>query len=91
MGMNNDGIARGVKNHSTLELLYDQLYIMVAQEEVAGYRSCDYLSYYSHQADMPKAQKSIDLACRTSICGWMYRVADHFLIDREGTLRMIYY
>ena len=32
--------------------------------------------------------KGIDEGCRTSICGWMYRVADHFAIDREGKLQM---
>ena len=81
---NGDGIVHE-ENRCSRELLYDQLYNMIAQEEVAGYRCCDYLSYYSPQPEMPRAQRTIDVACRTSICGWMYRVADHFMIEREGT------
>ena len=85
-GANDDSTIRviGAKIQCSRQLLYDQMYNMIAQEEVIGYRCCDYLSYYSCQAEKPKAQKSIDVACRTSICGWMYRVADHFMIDREG-------
>ncbi|KAL7444079.1 hypothetical protein ACHAXH_009925 [Discostella pseudostelligera] len=85
IGDNDGGInrMRGVENQCSRELRYDQLYNMIAQEEVPEYGCCDYLSYYSPQAEKPKIQKSIDVACRTSICGWMYRVADHFMIDRE--------
>ena len=69
---------------SSRYLLYDQLHNMIAQEERDGYRCCDYLSFYSVQLEDRKTPKRIDAGCRTSICGWMYRVADHFTIDREG-------
>lgn len=87
-GENDDGMISlpGNEGQCSQELLYDQLYNMIAQEDVIGYKCCDYLSYYSHETDKPKAQRNIDVACRTSICGWMYRVADHFMIDREGKL-----
>ena len=74
------------------DLLYDQLCSMIAQEERDGYKCCDYLSYYSmrpspsSEEKKSKSLKNIDEGCRTSICGWMYRVADHFSIDREGEL-----
>lgn len=28
--------------------------------------------------------KQLNISCRTSICEWMYRVMDHFSVDREG-------
>jgi hypothetical protein len=80
------GIIYGVEAESSRDLLYDQLYKMIAQEERAGYRCCDYLSFYSPQPEKRKSPKSIDANCRTSICKWMYRVADHYAIDREGEL-----
>jgi len=74
----------GANARSSRELIYDQLRNMIAQEEKDGYKCCDYLSYYSVHPKKPrKASKNIDEGCRTSICGWMYRVADHFDIDRE--------
>lgn len=70
------------------DLVYDQLCNMVAQETRDGYKCCDYLRcYYSPHSLQPEKERSakkIDEGCRTSICGWMYRVADHFSIDREG-------
>lgn len=82
----NNGIAYdGGEPHATRGILYDQLRNMIAQEERDGYKCCDYLSFYSPEhEEKPKATKSIDEGCRTSICGWMYRVADHFCLDREG-------
>ena len=84
----------GGGSQSSRELLYDQLCNMIAQEERDGYKCCDYLSYYpgrsSSENSKAKSSKSIDESCRTSICGWMYRVADHFAIDREGELLRIY-
>ncbi|KAL3778214.1 hypothetical protein ACHAW5_009616 [Stephanodiscus triporus] len=77
------GIIYGVEAQSSRDLLYDQLYKMIAQEERAGYRCCDYLSFYSPQQEKRKSPKSIDANCRSSICKWMYRVADHYAIDRE--------
>mmetsp|Transcript_27026 Transcript_27026/g.56306 ORF Transcript_27026/g.56306 Transcript_27026/m.56306 type:complete len:348 (+) Transcript_27026:276-1319(+) len=76
-------VIHGLETGAPQELLYDQLCNMVAQEERAGYKCCDYLRYYSPQQGVSRASKSIDEGCRTSICGWMYRVADHFAIDRE--------
>ncbi|KAL7530857.1 hypothetical protein ACHAXR_003714 [Thalassiosira sp. AJA248-18] len=76
-------IIHGGETRASRELLYDQLCNMIAQEERDGYKSCDYLSYYPQEPERPKASKNIDEGCRTSICGWMYRVADHFGIDRE--------
>ena len=86
------------RSPASSELLYDQLCNMIAQEERDGYKCCDYLSYYpgrspsSSLTDIRKSKssktKGIDEGCRTSICGWMYRVADHFAIDREGKLQM---
>eukprot|EP00581_Thalassiosira_minuscula_P000706 CAMPEP_0183737462 /NCGR_PEP_ID=MMETSP0737-20130205/52073_1 /TAXON_ID=385413 /ORGANISM="Thalassiosira miniscula, Strain CCMP1093" /LENGTH=337 /DNA_ID=CAMNT_0025971747 /DNA_START=141 /DNA_END=1154 /DNA_ORIENTATION=+ len=78
---------RGV-NHVTevqasRDLLYDQLRNMMTQENRGGYKCCDYLSYYSPQSEKPRASRGIDVGCRASICSWMYRVADHFSIDRE--------
>ena len=73
----------GGGSQSSRELLHDQLCNMIAQEERSGYKCCDYLSYYPKSKSSTKS-KSIDEGCRTSICGWMYRVADHFAIDREG-------
>lgn len=68
------------------DLMYDQLCNMIAQEERDGYKCCDYLSHYSpnQPSEKSKGSKSIDEGCRTSICGWMYRLTDHFGIDREG-------
>eukprot|EP00571_Detonula_confervacea_P009607 CAMPEP_0172318214 /NCGR_PEP_ID=MMETSP1058-20130122/34187_1 /TAXON_ID=83371 /ORGANISM="Detonula confervacea, Strain CCMP 353" /LENGTH=357 /DNA_ID=CAMNT_0013032975 /DNA_START=109 /DNA_END=1182 /DNA_ORIENTATION=- len=77
------GIIHGVNPPSSRELIYDQLCNMIVQEARDGYKSCDYLRYYSTQSEKPKASQDIDEGCRTSICGWMYRVADHFAIDRE--------
>ena len=79
-------ISHSAEVQSSRELLYDQLCNMIAQEERDGYKCCDYLRYYSPQSEKPKASKNIDEGCRASICGWMYRVADHFSIDREGEL-----
>ena len=84
----------GSGSNSSKELIYDQLCNMIAQEERDGYKCCDYLSYYpgrsSSENNKSKSSKSIDESCRTSICGWMYRVADHFAIDREGELLRVY-
>lgn len=74
---------RGIDAKASRELRYDQLCNMIAQEERDGYKCCDYLSYYSMQPAKSRASKNIDGGCRTSICSWMYRVADHFSIDRE--------
>jgi hypothetical protein len=78
------GIVFGDDAQSSRNLLYDQLHNMIAQEERDGYRCCDYLSFYPVQLEDRKTPKRIDAGCRTSICGWMYRIADHFKIDREG-------
>jgi len=76
----------GVDTQASRELLRDQLVNMVAQEERDGYQASDYMRYYQQlQNQKPRVSKNIDERCRTSICGWMYRVADHFSIDREGT------
>ncbi len=80
------GIIYGVGAQSSRDLLYDQLHNMIAQEKRDGYKCCDYLSFYSLQPEKRKTPKNIDASCRTSICGWMYRVADHFTVDREGEL-----
>jgi hypothetical protein len=58
------------------DLLYEQLYNMIAQEEREGYRCTDYLRHYS--------PRTIDESCRTLICAWMYNVVDEFEIDRES-------
>jgi hypothetical protein len=79
------GIIYGVDAQSSRDLLYDQLHNMIAQEKRDGYRCHDYLRFYSLQPEKRKTPK-IDAGCRTSICAWMYRVADHFTIDREGEL-----
>ena len=87
-------VGAGSGSNSSKELIYDQLCNMIAQEERDGYKCCDYLSYYpgrsSSENNKAKSSKSIDESCRTSICGWMYRVADHFAIDREGELLRIF-
>lgn len=80
------GIIYGVGAQSSRDLLYDQLHNMIAQEKRDGYKCCDYLSFYPLQPEKRKTPKNIDASCRTSICGWMYRVADHFTVDREGEL-----
>jgi len=95
-GSNNNN----TRSQASSELLYDQLCNMIAQEERDGYKCCDYLSYYpgrspsSSSTDIRKSKssktKGIDEGCRTSICGWMYRVADHFAIDREGKLQICF-
>ena len=80
------GIIHGIESQASRELRYDQLCNMIAQEERDGYKCSEYLSYYSTQPEKRRVSKNIDEGCRTSICGWMYRVADHFAIDREGEL-----
>lgn len=68
---------------------YDQLTTMLHQEERGNYSCCDYLQNYSSGFDddtMSQGEKSINEACRTSIAEWMYRVVDHFRVDREGKL-----
>ena len=66
------------------ELMFDQIATMLSSEE--KYKSCDYLMYYANEsADGARtSNRSIDEGCRTSISAWMYRVADHFQIHREG-------
>ena len=68
---------------------YDQLTTMLRQEERDGYHCCDYLQNYSSNVDdsvLSLGEKSINELCRTSIAEWMYRVVDHFRVDREGKL-----
>lgn len=77
------GSTHGANSPYNRDLIYDQLCNMIAQDARDGYKCCDYLRYYSTHSETPKASKNIDEGCRTSICGWMYRVADHFDIDRE--------
>ncbi|KAL7538485.1 hypothetical protein ACHAWF_006144 [Thalassiosira exigua] len=79
----------GAQTRASRELLMDQLRNMIAQEDMDGYKCCDYLSLYFIQSNKQRATKKIDEGCRTSICGWMYRVADHFAIDREAQASFI--
>lgn len=65
------------------DLLYEQLYNMIAQEEREGYRCTDYLRHYS--------PRTIDESCRTLICAWMYNVVDEFEIDRESESMFYWY
>lgn len=69
------GIIHGVEAQTSRDLLYDQLYNMIAQEEREGYRCNYYLRFFS--------PRTIDESCRALICAWMYHVADEFEIDRE--------
>ena len=66
------------------ELMFDQIATMLSSEE--KYKSCDYLLYYANESSdgARTSSRSIDEGCRTSISAWMYRVADHFQINREG-------
>ena len=77
----------GAGSHASREVQYDQLTTMLRQEERDSYQCCDYLQNYPSAYDddaLSQGEKSINEACRTSIAEWMYRVVDHFRVDREG-------
>jgi len=77
------------------DLLFDQLSVLLFQEESPSYTCCDYLSMTAWQTDiyqlMEKRENAskrmidsrIDEFCREQICEWSYRVVDYFRIDRE--------
>ncbi|KAK1741634.1 cyclin family protein [Skeletonema marinoi] len=76
----------GAGTHASRNVQYDQLTTMLRQEERDSYRCCDYLQNYPSGFDddaLSQGEKSINEACRTSIAEWMYRVVDHFRVDRE--------
>ena len=67
----------------------ESLSAMMAQEDLDIYRVCDYLESYDqrdYDDDDNDAERGnhLNATCRTSICEWMYRVVDHFGVDREG-------
>lgn len=72
-------IFNGTGSPASRDVQCDQLVTMLRQEERDSYRCCDYMQNYPHQGE-----KSINEVCRTSIAEWMYRVVDHFRVDREG-------
>lgn len=77
----------GAGTPASRDVQYDQLTTMLRQEERDSYRCCDYLQNYPSGFDddaLSQGEKSINEACRTSIAEWMYRVVDHFRVDREG-------
>lgn len=61
---------------------------MMSQEDLEVYQVCDYLESYDQSEDEEENDDGrgnhLNAACRTSICEWMYRVVDHFGVDREG-------
>lgn len=88
-----DCIFDGARSHASREVQYDQLTTMLRQEERNSYRCTDYLQNYPSAFDddsLSQGEKNINEACRTSIAEWMYRVVDHFRVDREGKLYFIF-
>lgn len=84
---------------SSRDMRRDQLRAMMIQEDREGYKCSDYLSYYTETSSVIETVggdvgctlrrpaivvKNLNVSCRTSICEWMYRVVDHFGVDREG-------
>lgn len=83
---------------SSRDMRRDQLRAMMIQEDREGYKCSDYLSYYTETSSVIETVggdvgctlrrpaivvKNLNVSCRTSICEWMYRVVDHFGVDRE--------
>jgi hypothetical protein len=67
------------------DLRRDTLSAMVAQEALEMYQCCDYMVSYDQTEDDDEGfGNHLNETCRTSICEWMYRVVDHFGVDREG-------
>ena len=80
-------VFNGTGTHASRDVQYDQLKTMLRQEERGSYRCCDYLQNYPSGLDddtLSQGEKNINETCRTSIAEWMYRVVDHFRVDREG-------
>lgn len=88
-----------IRSASCPEMRREELSVMMTQEKLEVYQCCDYLAApddddhefcdYSDdddedEIDAMDAGSSLNAACRTSICEWMYRVVDHFGVDREG-------
>ncbi|KAL7480869.1 hypothetical protein ACHAW6_006534 [Cyclotella cf. meneghiniana] len=87
-----------IRSASCPEMRREELSAMMTQEKLEVYQCCDYLAApddddhelcdYSDdddedEIDAMDAGSSLNAACRTSICEWMYRVVDHFGVDRE--------
>ena len=86
-----------IRSASSPEMRREELSVMMTQEKLEVYQCCDYLAAedderdfcdYSDdeedEVDAVDAGNSLNAACRTSICEWMYRVVDHFGVDRQG-------
>jgi hypothetical protein len=78
-----------IKSSLCSETRREALSAMLAQEVLDVYHVCDYLESYDQTDDEEDnlddgKGNHLNAICRTSICEWMYRVVDHFGVDREG-------